>query len=275
MKAASGATPVGGAAPGARATDLGRTAMRGRALRWVMLAGLALAAVPALSAAEAAPAARAGADATPAIRLAAAPRAPGDAAEGAERGAPTRLAGLLRAPLPPIRPGGDAVAGGPADPGASVPLPKRRPAAAAPAAGAAPEPSSAPDGPDTALPPPRPEAEDADAPGRPAGEAQRAPPGGTGADPAATPVETAARVAAPKPVARSADDVGLPLARVALIGIIHLQDGRRALLRLPDGSFRRVGRGDALDGWKVRLIGRDAVRLEQAGETRTLLLVGR
>ena len=99
--------------------------------------------------------------------------------------------------------------------------------------------------------------------------------GGTGADPAATPVETAARVAAPKPVARSADDVGLPLARVALIGIIHLQDGRRALLRLPDGSFRRVGRGDALDGWKVRLIGRDAVRLEQAGETRTLLLVGR
>ncbi|MEM7508090.1 MAG: hypothetical protein AAF415_15250 [Pseudomonadota bacterium] len=81
------------------------------------------------------------------------------------------------------------------------------------------------------------------------------------------------------PVARSvrqaATEEGLPLERTSLIGIINVNSGREALIRLPNGRFRRVGRGDVLDGWEVSLIGRDALRLSRSGKNHTLLLVGR
>ncbi|MEL6478081.1 MAG: hypothetical protein AAFR17_12215 [Pseudomonadota bacterium] len=76
-------------------------------------------------------------------------------------------------------------------------------------------------------------------------------------------------------VRRAATEEGLPLDRTSLIGIINVNSGREALVRLPNGRFRRVGRGDVLDGWRVSLIGRDAMRLSRSGKNHTLLLVGR
>ncbi|MEM7240152.1 MAG: hypothetical protein AAF501_20305, partial [Pseudomonadota bacterium] len=63
--------------------------------------------------------------------------------------------------------------------------------------------------------------------------------------------------------------------RTSLIGIINVGTNREALLRLPNGRFRRIGQGDTLDGWKVNLIGRDAVRLQQGAKEHTLILVSR
>ncbi|MEM8697976.1 MAG: hypothetical protein AAGF44_02340 [Pseudomonadota bacterium] len=76
-------------------------------------------------------------------------------------------------------------------------------------------------------------------------------------------------------VRSAATEEGLPLDRTSLIGIINVNSGREALVRLPNGRFRRVGRGDVLDGWRVSLIGRDAMRLSRSGKNHTLLLVGR
>lgn len=76
-------------------------------------------------------------------------------------------------------------------------------------------------------------------------------------------------------VSRAAKRQGLPLDRTSLIGIINVGSSREALLRLPNGRFRRIGQGDTLDGWKVSLIGRDAVRLQQGAKQHTLILVSR
>jgi hypothetical protein len=73
----------------------------------------------------------------------------------------------------------------------------------------------------------------------------------------------------------AARDGELGLDHAALIGVLQTDGGRAALVRLPDGSIRRLGRGDLLMGWRVTLIGRDALRLERGGQTRTLLFVGR
>jgi hypothetical protein len=78
--------------------------------------------------------------------------------------------------------------------------------------------------------------------------------------------------AATLPAARDGE---LGLDHAALIGVLQMEDRRAALVRLPDGSIRRVGPGDMLLGWRVALIGRDALRLERGGQTRTLLFVGR
>ncbi|MEM7238574.1 MAG: hypothetical protein AAF501_12230, partial [Pseudomonadota bacterium] len=51
-------------------------------------------------------------------------------------------------------------------------------------------------------------------------------------------------------VSRAAKRQGLPLDRTSLIGIINVGTNREALLRLPNGRFRRIGQGDTLDGWK-------------------------
>ncbi|MDH3666354.1 MAG: hypothetical protein OEN23_05435 [Paracoccaceae bacterium] len=79
----------------------------------------------------------------------------------------------------------------------------------------------------------------------------------------------------PQSVQEAATDQGLPLDKVTLIGILDLESGRRALLRLPNGRYRSVVLGDVLDGWRVSLIGRDAMRVTRSGEDRTLLLVSR
>ena len=83
----------------------------------------------------------------------------------------------------------------------------------------------------------------------------------------------------PKPrpagLAAAAGARGMSLDRTALIGIMSLDSGRKALLRLPDGQVRTVAVGDVLDGWRVNAIGVDALRVSRAGADRTLLLVTR
>ncbi len=95
---------------------------------------------------------------------------------------------------------------------------------------------------------------------------------GVGASIAALP---AIGASAPPPVRGAASETGLPQGRVSLIGILNLETGREALLRLPDGEFRSVGIGDMLDGWRVSAIGVDALRVSRGAEERTLLLVTR
>ena len=67
----------------------------------------------------------------------------------------------------------------------------------------------------------------------------------------------------------------MSLDQTALIGILNLDTGRKALLRLPGGRYRSVIVGDVLDGWRVSIIGTDAMRVTRDGEDRTLLLVNR
>ncbi|MEM7176480.1 MAG: hypothetical protein AAF503_02140 [Pseudomonadota bacterium] len=76
-------------------------------------------------------------------------------------------------------------------------------------------------------------------------------------------------------VGKAAQHNGIPLDRTSLVGIINMTSGREALLRLPSGGFRRVGRGDDVAGWQVSMIGHDAMQLSQGTRRRTLLLVGR
>ena len=67
----------------------------------------------------------------------------------------------------------------------------------------------------------------------------------------------------------------MALDSTALIGILSLGTGRKALLRLPDGRYRSVIVGDVLDGWRVSMIGADAMRLTRGNEDRMFLLVNR
>jgi Tfp pilus assembly protein PilP len=67
----------------------------------------------------------------------------------------------------------------------------------------------------------------------------------------------------------------LELDQTNLVGVIEASNGRRALVRLPDGDFRKVARGDDVNGWRVNSIERAAMRLTRKGQNRTLLLVSR
>lgn len=73
----------------------------------------------------------------------------------------------------------------------------------------------------------------------------------------------------------AAAELGLPLDHAALIGILNLESGRKALLRLPGGDYRALRVGDVIEGWRVSAIGLDAMRVSRGGEDRTLLLVSR
>ena len=70
----------------------------------------------------------------------------------------------------------------------------------------------------------------------------------------ATPT-TVAAVTIPRTVRSAAKEVGLELDQTALIGVIDARSGRQALVRMPTGDYRKVGRGDVLDGWRVSSIG--------------------
>jgi hypothetical protein len=72
-----------------------------------------------------------------------------------------------------------------------------------------------------------------------------------------------------------ATERGLPLDSAALIGILNLGSARKALLRLPNGRYRSVIVGDVLDGWRVSMIGVDAMRITRSGVDRTFPLVNR
>lgn len=81
--------------------------------------------------------------------------------------------------------------------------------------------------------------------------------------------------ASPTSVRVAALERGIELSETNLIGVIEASSGRRALVRLPDGDFRKVARGDELNGWRVSSIGREALRLTRKGQNRTLMLVSR
>lgn len=177
-------------------------------------------------------------------------------AEPSETG-PTR--GGLAVSLPRVRPPAPKTASGVSSGTAAgttpAPLPPRaaqteaRPAAPSMAAAAASSGLSAP------LPMPRP---------------ARAAPRATASDAA-----LASARSSPFPVASMAAERGLPRDRAALVGILNVASGRKALLRLPGGDYRTVRVGDVLAGWRVSAIGVDAMRVSRGTETRTLLLVSR
>ena len=77
----------------------------------------------------------------------------------------------------------------------------------------------------------------------------------------------------PRSVGDAARRTGLALNKTNLIGVIEAKNGRQALVRLPNGGYRKVGRGDNLDGWRVSAVNRESLRLTRRGEKRTLLLV--
>lgn len=81
----------------------------------------------------------------------------------------------------------------------------------------------------------------------------------------------ARRVAAPSSVETDPVLDGAP----ALIGVVQVQSERQAIIRLPGGRFKRVRRGDELDGWRVGEIGRDSLRLELDGDSIILPLMPR
>lgn len=167
-------------------------------------------------------------------------------------------------------------------PGAA-PLPSARAVSAVPAAAVAALPQPA------FVPVARP------ATGTRSGPGKRAAPAATGeAEPLAAPLPPARpRAAAPRKVAAAAPALppigaaappsvrvaaverGLPPDHAALIGILSLESGRKALLRLPNGDYRALRVGDVLEGWRVSAIGLDAMRVSKGGEDRTLLLVTR
>lgn len=92
------------------------------------------------------------------------------------------------------------------------------------------------------------------------------------------PVSTRPAIAAvtiPRTVRSAARKVGLSLDETSLIGVIDARSGRRALVRMPSGDYRKVAKGDDLDGWRVNSISREAMRLTRRGQNRTLLLVSR
>ena len=80
---------------------------------------------------------------------------------------------------------------------------------------------------------------------------------------------------ASRSVRTAASESGLALNKTSLIGVIDARSGRQALVRMPSGDYRKVGRGDTLDGWRVSSIGREAMKLTRRGQSRTLLLVSR
>jgi len=79
----------------------------------------------------------------------------------------------------------------------------------------------------------------------------------------------------PGSVRSAATEPGLPLGQTALIGVVHVDGSSKALLRLPDGRYRSVVVGDVIEGWRVSMIGNDAMRISRSGEERTLILVNR
>ncbi len=72
-------------------------------------------------------------------------------------------------------------------------------------------------------------------------------------------------------VARAAtDNNALSLGRVALVGVFGPTSNRRALVRMPNGRFKKVSVGDRIDGGRVAAIGEGALRYTKGSRTVTL-----
>ena len=76
-------------------------------------------------------------------------------------------------------------------------------------------------------------------------------------------------------VARAATQENeIALRDVALVGVFGSAGNRRALVRLPNGKFERVGVGDSLDGGRVTSIGQDTLNYTKRGRTISLEIPG-
>lgn len=67
----------------------------------------------------------------------------------------------------------------------------------------------------------------------------------------------------------------IDLSTISLIGIYGSPRSRRALIRMPSGSYVRVTRGDSVDGWKVAAVGDDSLRLARGGDSQVLRVPGK
>ncbi|MEL6768702.1 MAG: hypothetical protein AAFP17_16085, partial [Pseudomonadota bacterium] len=79
----------------------------------------------------------------------------------------------------------------------------------------------------------------------------------------------------PARVRRNANEGQLPLGEMTLIGVLELETGRQALLRLPNGRYQRLSVGDEAEGWEITAIGGQSIRLSRQGDERVLALVAR
>lgn len=74
-------------------------------------------------------------------------------------------------------------------------------------------------------------------------------------------------------VARAAtDNNALALGRVTLVGVFGTSSNRRALVRLPNGRFKKVAIGDRVDGGRVAAIAATSLRYTKGGRTVTLAM---
>ncbi|NNK78646.1 MAG: hypothetical protein HKP40_08040, partial [Litoreibacter sp.] len=72
-------------------------------------------------------------------------------------------------------------------------------------------------------------------------------------------------------VARAAtDNNAISLGSVALVGVFGTPSNRRALVRMPNGKFKKVSVGDRVDGGRVAAIGEAQLRYTKGGRTVTL-----
>lgn len=65
---------------------------------------------------------------------------------------------------------------------------------------------------------------------------------------------------------------GINLGDISLIGIFGTSKTRRALVRLPQGRYVQVTRGDNVSGWTVSAVSEDAVRIQKRGRNHVLRL---
>ncbi|WP_050930191.1 hypothetical protein [Aestuariivita boseongensis] len=93
---------------------------------------------------------------------------------------------------------------------------------------------------------------------------------------AAAPATAAPAVAGPRipssaSVARAATvNNAINLRRVNLIGVYGTPSNRRALVRLPNGRYKKVQVGDRLDGGRISAIGESELRYQKNGRNLTL-----
>lgn len=87
----------------------------------------------------------------------------------------------------------------------------------------------------------------------------------------AAPVPASPKIPSSASVARQATlDNAINLSKVNLIGVYGTPSNRRALVRLPNGRYKKVKVGDAVDGGRVVAIGDSELRYQKGGRNMTL-----
>ena len=85
------------------------------------------------------------------------------------------------------------------------------------------------------------------------------------------PATVAPRIPSSASVARAATvNNAINLRRVNLIGVYGTPSNRRALVRLPNGRYKKVQVGDRLDGGRISAIGESELRYQKNGRNLTL-----